>query len=640
MNIRIILSLVISLSAVSISFAQITVTTDTIFITGGTLSGKENTGLLESTINGDTTKSGNRVNPNRVYALNEGQVYYQNAPINVYNPNGTLTIVGIPSVYGNTKPIILIEPSNGVDVIVYPPSGCSNSGGGVNEVYGSLKFENIHYQTMQLDGFQNPELFYCGTANRLPQSLTIHNCQFEFCNIDLFDCTNEQGAIGGWQYGAKFRITNSYFRNMFNPRQWWGSRVFQCRHSIDTLWIENCTVTTSGLTFLQQNELTDFAYFNHNTIINNHKYWILSAYYKNLIVTNNIFVNQNWVGEDTNVIASGENPYNTYQSTIDIYINNANRGLRVYLSNNVNYYDPKLIKGYYTNSTYVLPSLGTPPSYLRWYFPVTPNPVNNIPCAWMNAETKTLFNLNAPPKGNLIEENTTNEDPHLSTPAIADESVVTMMAQWNQNLWGDPRFATPPDIVHSKYIYGDFDPTTLPGLINGKHSDAITAEGPGIQVGIRKFTDLTENFSQNTVISKLDSLPVGSLIWDDAKLAAFNSTNDLNAVNRAYVTAGGSSLFTGIKEITNLSHTYSLLQNYPNPFNPTTIISWQLAVGSFVTLKVYDVLGREVKILVNELQSAGIHSVTFNAASLSSGIYIYRIEAGEFRSAMKMTVLK
>jgi hypothetical protein len=255
--------------------------------------------------------------------------------------------------------------------------------------------------------------------------------------------------------------------------------------------------------------------------------------------------------------------------------------------------------------------------------------------------TKGIFDSNAPPNGSFIEENTTTDDPHITTPAIADASVVNAMAEWSQNQWRDPRFATPPDIVHSKYIYGDYDPNTLPGLINGKSSDAITGEGTGIQVGITKFTDLTENFSQNTVISKLDGLPVGSLIWDDAKLADYNSSSDWERVNAGFLAAGGKEFdVTGIKEVTNFPHKYSLSQNYPNPFNPTTIISWQLAVGSFVTLKVYDILGREVKTLVNELQSAGNHSVTFNAEGLSTGIYLYRIEAGNFTETKKLLLLK
>ncbi len=275
-------------------------------------------GALETTINGDTSTTGARINPKRVYALQEGYYYFQNAPINMNNPTGTLTIAGIPSAQGTTKPVWLMNPVNNTPILI--------NGGGCNVVYGSLKFDNIHYQAMQTDGTLNNENFYCGTKNQLPQSLTINNCLFEFANIDLFDCTNESGAIGGWPYGAKFRITNSYFRNLFHANQWWGSRIFQCKHPIDTLWVENVTITGGGLTFLQQNELTDFGYFVHNTIVNNHKYWLTSPYYHTLIIANNIFMNENWVGEDSNEISSGTNPDRYYMSTINIdTINATNR---------------------------------------------------------------------------------------------------------------------------------------------------------------------------------------------------------------------------------------------------------------------------------------------------------------------------
>jgi hypothetical protein len=263
----------------------------------------------------------------------------------------------------------------------------------------------------------------------------------------------------------------------------------------------------------------------------------------------------------------------------------------------------------------------------------------------MNVETKSLFALHAPPNGSFIEENTTTYDPHLKTPAIADGSVVTAMAQWNQNQWQDPRFndyATfSKNIENSKYIYGDYDPSTLPGLVNGVPSDTIRGEGPGIQVGITKFTDLTENFSQNTVISKLDGLPVGSLIWDDAKLAAFSSSYDWEKVNAGFLAAGGKEFdVTGIKEVTNLPHKYSLSQNYPNPFNPTTNINFSLEKSSNVTLEIYNILGQRVATLVNKYMQTGSYTFQFDASKLSSGVYIYRIEAGEFNSARKMIVLK
>ncbi|MCK9212052.1 MAG: endonuclease [Ignavibacteriaceae bacterium] len=83
---------------------------------------------------------------------------------------------------------------------------------------------------------------------------------------------------------------------------------------------------------------------------------------------------------------------------------------------------------------------------------------------------------------------------------------------------------------------------------------------------------------------------------------------------------------------------FELLQNYPNPFNPSTEISWQLAVGSHATLKVYDVLGNEVAELVNSWMEAGTYTVTFNASSLSSGIYFYKLSAGD-KSLMKKLIL-
>ena len=85
---------------------------------------------------------------------------------------------------------------------------------------------------------------------------------------------------------------------------------------------------------------------------------------------------------------------------------------------------------------------------------------------------------------------------------------------------------------------------------------------------------------------------------------------------------------------------YMLLQNYPNPFNPGTVISYQLPINSAVTLKIYDILGNEIKVLVNEFKSAGMHNVEFDAGGLSSGVYIYRIQAGPFDQNKKMIVLK
>ncbi|MEJ2505214.1 MAG: T9SS type A sorting domain-containing protein [Ignavibacteriaceae bacterium] len=82
------------------------------------------------------------------------------------------------------------------------------------------------------------------------------------------------------------------------------------------------------------------------------------------------------------------------------------------------------------------------------------------------------------------------------------------------------------------------------------------------------------------------------------------------------------------------------IQNYPNPFNPITIIRYQMPKDEFVTLRVYDILGREITTLVNEEKPAGTYSVNFNASNLASGIYFYKISAGNFSQTKKMLLLR
>jgi alpha-tubulin suppressor-like RCC1 family protein len=91
---------------------------------------------------------------------------------------------------------------------------------------------------------------------------------------------------------------------------------------------------------------------------------------------------------------------------------------------------------------------------------------------------------------------------------------------------------------------------------------------------------------------------------------------------------------------TELPFEYSLEQNYPNPFNPTTTIAFQIPERGFVNLKVFDIAGNEVVTLVDRELEIGRHEVKFNAGKLSSGVYVYRIEAGNYTSSKKLVLMK
>jgi hypothetical protein len=85
---------------------------------------------------------------------------------------------------------------------------------------------------------------------------------------------------------------------------------------------------------------------------------------------------------------------------------------------------------------------------------------------------------------------------------------------------------------------------------------------------------------------------------------------------------------------------YELLQNYPNPFNPITNIEFRMPTAEFVSLKVYNILGQEVRTLVNEKMDAGEHEVQFAIEASPSGVYIYRLKSGEFVATKKLVVIR
>ncbi len=145
----------------------------------------------------------------------------------------------------------------------------------------------------------------------------------------------------------------------------------------------------------------------------------------------------------------------------------------------------------------------------------------------------------------------------------------------------------------------------------------------------------------------------GGSYWDDGK--SVQQTSDggyiIGGFKDDFGPAGAPDFYliktdaSGLTDVQiehnpQILESFSLEQNYPNPFNPKTTIKYQIPELSFVTLKVYDVLGREIVNLVNEEKPIGNYEVEFNATSLPSGIYFYRLQAGSFVESKKMILIK
>jgi hypothetical protein len=168
----------------------------------------------------------------------------------------------------------------------------------------------------------------------------------------------------------------------------------------------------------------------------------------------------------------------------------------------------------------------------------------------------------------------------------------------------------------------------------------------------------TETNNRGFEIQRSQMLNVkGQMNWEKiGYVAGFGTTtepksysftdNDLTSGTYSYrlkqIDLDGSYEYSNIVEVqVNVPLQFSLSQNYPNPFNPTTQIKYSIPEDGFVTLKVYNTIGQQVAELVNGIVKAGNHEVTFNAASgLSSGVYYYRMESGNYVSVKKLILIK
>jgi photosystem II stability/assembly factor-like uncharacterized protein len=178
---------------------------------------------------------------------------------------------------------------------------------------------------------------------------------------------------------------------------------------------------------------------------------------------------------------------------------------------------------------------------------------------------------------------------------------------------------------------------------SGFPADAsVFALGPAGDDMVLAGTDLAPSWIYASFDNGVSFSPYSEGLADRASVEAI-------AVNDTFMFAGTDDhgvwrrLRPGIVSVENqqdLLQAFHLTQNYPNPFNPTTTIKYSILSEEFVTLRVYNAIGEEIRTLVNEIKEAGNYEFTFNAENLASGIYYYRLNAGEFSANKKMILIK
>ena len=560
-------------------------------------------GALNEAIKADTTAEGARIHkvyklvPNAQYILTE-----------VIQPNEAIEIVAPMPTDANRPPIIRC--------------GLLPDGSNVNrwfKVFNELTVKNVWFSGVTLDG--------TGPIDWIAQEANVSGVTMSYDNVIFEFPYTWWATFADWGGNNNYKFTDCLFMNIGNPTgtTWNGAVMHHAR--IDTFLATNCTFYNYGAFAVNGGEGTWYAKTDHCTFVNSVVHPHSNHDYVKQIWTNNLWVNGHAFSDDADEISRHlDNEVKGLQNYAEIqwdpqeldslygpgkaygkdYDPNGDGNLTddelVYELKNNNYFYTQPIKDYWA----------------AWADEtVVPNP-------WMNNYNKAMFENQSGPWSWEVwrYERDTND-------VIIDSSLVTLN--------------------HNPFMYFVEENTTNldPGLANINGTDALLAQNcdnirtewaggtpePVKWHGIDDYLAFTWpitfdlSYSNATLQSAgQGGFPLGDLNWFPEKKAEW------------------LDWLTDVEEITPseiMPEAYSLKQNYPNPFNPATVIEFSIPAKNDVQLDVYNALGQKVATLVNQEMTAGSYKVDFDASTLSSGVYFYRIQAGNsYIQTMKMLLLK
>lgn len=260
---------------------------------------------------------------------------------------------------------------------------------------------------------------------------------------------------------------------------------------------------------------------------------------------------------------------------------------------------------------------------------------------WANGRYPFYFKFNATINDEVKEIHAFN----IHAKAFAEQS------DYDQRVNASTQLKTYMDNNHADdnvFFLGDFNDEILESTVDGNESPYKNFDDDVEYTIVSKSLE-EAGFTSYTSLSMIDHIVFSSELSDEYFMGTERLENPLYVGSYLSTTSdhfpvwvrfqwgiGVSNEFEEIETPT----AFGLEQNYPNPFNPSTMISYQVAENSLITLKVFDALGREVAVLVNGVKTAGTHQATFDAASLSSGVYIYQLKTQAGSITKKMLLVK
>jgi hypothetical protein len=594
------------------------------------------TGSMLNSLVAKDSSSAEFVNGTRVYVLRKDGLYRFNATITSYQGK---------NIVFTTDPNDLGYGQGGLNPECYGVLSSSNKLPGnfiTQQNGGKIELHNINVSDYlagdasrsgsdSLAGYQQGGLLSIGTAGGVGR-IIVDGCGLHGVNGNLIRTDGVTDTV---------IITNTIFADMGNvfPSNFGAGKGIDLRN-IDVQYckLQNCTFVNAQDRIIRhyqsKNPIHNFI-FDHNTVVNcmgYHGFLSLGKVDSTgsgiLQITNNLFVDHFALGADTAYIRQVEfsDPGETDA------LNNQPRIVWV-MTNKNNAAVWNIQKNYYviTDSGAAMLSLSAANGY--------------IPRAYIGKEDPFLT-LNMNRVLALQGKDTTATFTKLSNISmISIPPLMSTMLRW---------FYTPR--TTSMTLSGTYENPNFYGQgMPISKSYSITTHGDG-----KEKNGSDANYTASKIVTGIYALDYNrkSLEWYALyPYESFLGTG--NVVNCSYLanidlSAAGTDgqrigdtrwqcygALTGVDNTASLSpFKFSLDQNYPNPFNPSTSITYEVGKAGFVSVKVYDLLGREVATLVNQFKEAGSYPATWNAANFGSGVYFYKMQSGSFTATKKMILMK
>lgn len=560
-------------------------------------------GNVNNVINGDTLAGAVRAHPDRVYRLKRGSVYQVTERFLI---NGSLHIVATD---GDGRPPVLapaILPDNSsidhfFDLIGYQ---------------SDVEISDVYITSFRADQAQ------LGWSDGIRISADSVTLKLKGCIFDGFSHTAIQ--LNNWW--SKMDVQDCVFRNEMHGTSWFGGGAFLSNGNtaMDTCLFINNTFYCNNSYLWSIRGYDKYSVFEHNTVVYGTVNPFLMSRGSHMYVKNNIFYAMHAMG------GYPDPKINGWFLNVDT---SSSSIVRVWGTDSVSYYSKLWV--------FTVPG---PESYENDARGVTADlvsPANRV----LDFQKNDFF---------LPQKLTDFYKAWNDTVTAYDSIDVPVYGQPDEQKMYLKRTLAAPTWENSYTLW------TLDTLLAGRANitnDNVMTDDPGFNSDIQTQLDSLILYVWKIAASKLDHPwfynPNASFYppaWPLPEDLSYSNTSMQSAGTDGFA-LGDLNWFpdqkaqweqgaTAVNDANAAPNQFSLSQNYPNPFNPTTRITFSLSKAGHATLSVYNVLGQKVATLVSGNLNAGTHDVNFNAANLSSGVYIYRLESNSNVAVKKMLLLK